>query len=44
MQDGEVKINIKTLVYQKGVDYIKGLLRELGYKKVEQLIFVVSKA
>lgn len=35
-QDGEVKISIKTLVYQRGVDYIKDLLRKLGYKQVEQ--------
>ena len=31
--DGEICINIKTLVYQKGVDYIKSLLEKLGYKQ-----------
>lgn len=43
-QDGEVRISIKTLVYQKGVDYIKGLLRKLGYKQVEQTVYAVSKS
>lgn len=31
--DGEICINIKTLVYQKGVNYIKSLLEKLGYKQ-----------
>lgn len=35
--DGEQRINIKTLVYQKGVDYIRTLLIKLGYKAKEQL-------
>lgn len=31
-----VKINIKTLVYQKGMDFIRKTLNGLGYKQVEQ--------
>ena len=31
--DGEICINIKTLVYQKGVNYIKSLLEKMGYKQ-----------
>lgn len=31
----EVRIFIKTLVYQKGLDYIRKLLNELGYKPKE---------
>lgn len=32
---GEVGINVKTLVFQKGVDYIRKRLAENGYKLVE---------
>ncbi len=32
----EIRIFIKTLVYQKGLDYIKKLLDKLGYKPKEQ--------
>ena len=32
---GDVKISFKTVVYQKGIEYIAKLLRELGYKKIE---------
>lgn len=31
-----VKISIKTLVYQKGMDFIRRTLNNLGYKQVEQ--------
>ena len=34
--DGEVRINVKTLVYQKGVEYIRKVLTKLGYKEVEK--------
>lgn len=40
-KDGEVKISIKTLVYQKGVNYIKELLKKLGYKQVENVGLVL---
>lgn len=30
--DGDININIKTLVYQTGVNYIRKLLIKLGYK------------
>ena len=33
--DGEQHINIKTVVYQKGIDYIRTLLLKLGYKSKE---------
>ena len=32
---GDVKISFKTVVYQKGIEYIAKLLKELGYKKIE---------
>lgn len=32
---GDVKISFKTVVYQKGIEYIAKLLRELGYQKIE---------
>ena len=32
---GDVEINFKTVVYQKGIEYIAKLLRELGYQKIE---------
>lgn len=34
-KNGDVCINIKTLVYQKGLDYIRKLLNKLGYKVKE---------
>lgn len=34
--DGEVKINIKTLVYQKGMDYIRKVLADIGLIPVER--------
>ena len=33
--NGDVKINYKTVVYQKGIDYISKLLKNLGYVKSE---------
>ena len=30
---GDVKINFKTVVYQKGIEYISKLLKQLGYVK-----------
>lgn len=33
--DGEVRVSIKTLVYQKGMDYIRRKLRDLGYNEAE---------
>lgn len=32
---GDVKISFKTVVYQKGIEYIAKLLRELGFQKIE---------
>lgn len=29
--NGDVSINLKTAVYQKGVDYIRKLLKKKGY-------------
>lgn len=31
---GETRINIKTLVYQRGLDYIRKMLKRLGYSSV----------
>ena len=33
--NGDVKVNYKTVVYQKGMNFISKLLKELGYKKTE---------
>ena len=33
--NGDVKVNYKTVVYQKGIDYISKLLKNLGYVKSE---------
>lgn len=33
--NGDVKINYKTVVYQKGIDYISKSLKNLGYVKSE---------
>ena len=35
--NGDVKVNYKTVVYQKGVEYISKILRNLGYEKVEEV-------
>ena len=32
---GDVKISFKTVVYQKGIEYIAKILREIGYQKIE---------
>lgn len=32
---GDIKISFKTVVYQKGIEYIAKLLRELGFQKIE---------
>ncbi|WP_314391824.1 phage antirepressor KilAC domain-containing protein [Leptotrichia shahii] len=32
--NGDVKVNYKTVVYQKGIEYISKILRDLGYEKV----------
>ena len=34
--DGEIKISIKTLVYQKGIDYIRKALKKLGYRPLKR--------
>lgn len=34
-KDGEVCINIKTLIYQKGIDFIRKMLNRLGYRQSE---------
>ena len=36
--NGDVKVNYKTVVYQKGVEYISKILRNLGYEKVEEVL------
>ena len=36
--NGDVKINYKTVVYQKGVEYISKILRNLGYEKAEEVL------
>ena len=33
--DGEVRVSIKTIVYQKGVDFIRKRLKGMGYKEAE---------
>ena len=33
--DGEVRVSIKTIVYQKGVDFIRKMLKSMGCKEVE---------
>ncbi len=32
---GDVKINFKTVVYQKGIEYISKILKSLNYEKIE---------
>lgn len=34
--DGEVRVSIKTIVYQKGVDFIRKTLKGMGFKEVER--------
>lgn len=34
--DGEVRVSIKTIVYQKGVDFIRRVLKGMGYKEAEE--------
>lgn len=36
--NGDVKVNYKTVVYQKGIEYISKVLRDLGYKKVGEVL------
>ena len=36
--NGDVKVNYKTVVYQKGIEYISKILRNLGYVKVEEVL------
>lgn len=33
--DGEVRVSIKTIVYQKGVDFIRKTLKDMNYKEAE---------
>lgn len=39
VQSGETRINIKTLVYQRGLDYIRKMLKRLGYVEAEGSLF-----
>ena len=32
---GDVKVSFKTVVYQRGIEFISKLLKELGYQKIE---------
>ncbi len=36
--NGDVKVNYKTVVYQKGIEYISKVLRDLGYEKVGEVL------
>lgn len=36
--NGDVKVNYKTVVYQKGIEYISKVLRDLGYEKIEEIL------
>jgi len=36
--NGDVKANYKTVVYQKGIEYISKVLRDLGYEKVGEVL------
>lgn len=36
--NGDVKVNYKTVVYQKGIEYISKVLRDLGYEKVGKIL------
>ena len=35
--NGDVQLNYKTVVYQKGIEHISKLLKRLGYQKYEQI-------
>ena len=35
--NGDVQLNYKTVVYQKGIEHIAKLLKRLGYQKYEQI-------
>ena len=35
--NGDVQLNYKTVVYQKGIEHIAKLLKKLGYQKYEQI-------
>ncbi|RRD39156.1 hypothetical protein EII29_08275 [Leptotrichia sp. OH3620_COT-345] len=32
---GNIKISLKTVVYQKGIEHISRLLKKLGYEKID---------
>ena len=36
--NGDVKVNYKTVVYQKGIEYISKILRDLGYEKIGEIL------
>lgn len=36
--NGDVQLNYKTVVYQKGIEHIAKLLKRLGYQKYEQIV------
>lgn len=36
--NGDVKVNYKTVVYQKGIEYISKVLRDLGYEKIGEML------
>lgn len=36
--NGDVKVNYKTVVYQKGIEYTSKVLRDLGYEKVGEVL------
>lgn len=36
--NGDVKVNYKTVVYQKGIEYISKILRDLGYEKIGEML------
>ena len=35
--NGDIQLNYKTVVYQKGIEHIAKLLKKLGYQKYEQI-------
>ena len=36
--NGDVKVNYKTVVYQKGIEYISKVLRDLGYERIGEIL------
>ncbi len=36
--NGDVKVNYKTVVYQKGIEYISKILRDLGYERIGEIL------